>query len=131
VVARVAALLRPGGRFVVEMGGHGNVARLAAAIRMARGTVGLFADVTTPWTFPYPAEQANRLERHGFTVRLVQLFDRMTPLTGDDTAADWARMFGAEMVDDIPADRRADFDAAVESTAAASGLDHRPDGKPG
>jgi hypothetical protein len=40
-------------------------------------------------------------------------------------------MFGAEMVDDIPADRRADFDAAVESTAAASGLDHRPDGKPG
>jgi trans-aconitate methyltransferase len=82
VVARVAALLRPGGRFVVEMGGHGNVARLAAAIRMARGTVGLFADVTTPWTFPYPAEQANRLERHGFTVRLVQLFDRMTPLKG-------------------------------------------------
>ncbi|HEY7856888.1 MAG TPA: methyltransferase domain-containing protein [Candidatus Nanopelagicales bacterium] len=131
VVAGVAALLRPGGRFVVEMGGHGNVARLIAAIRSAQAAVALASDVTTPWTFPSPAEQASRLERYGFTVRLVQLFDRMTPLTGADTAADWVRMFGAGMVEDVPADRRAEFDGVVDAAGVSLGLDHRPDGAPG
>ena len=130
VVAGVAALLRAGGRFVVEMGGHGNVARLTEAIRTARTRSGL-PDVSTPWTFPRPAEQAARLERAGFTVRLLQLFERVTPLTATDTAADWARMFGAGMVQDVPPEHRAGFDAAVDAAGSALGLDRRPDGCPG
>ena len=130
VIAGVAALLRPGGRFVVEMGGYANVARMTEAIRTARSRLGL-PDVPTPWTFPRPAEQAARLERAGFTVRLLQLFDRVTPLTVTDTAADWARMFGAGMVADVPPEQRAHFDAAVDSVAASLGLDVRPDGAPG
>jgi SAM-dependent methyltransferase len=131
VVAGIAALLRPGGRLVVEMGGVGNVRRIASAIRAARADLGLDPDVASPWTFPSPGEQAARLERHGFVVRLVQLVDRMTPLAAGDTGSDWARMFGAGLVDDVPPDRRTVFDAAVDGHARDQGLDTRPDGEPG
>jgi hypothetical protein len=61
----------------------------------------------------------------------VQLFDRMTPLATGDTAADWAAMFGAGLVDDVPADRRADLVTAIEARGRELGLAHRPDGGPG
>lgn len=130
VVAGVARLLRPGGRFVVEMGGVGNVARLREAIGSARAELGL-PPVPHPWTFPTPGEQAARLERHGFVVRLVALIDRPTPLNEGDTAASWVAMFGASMVVDVPVDRRADLHAAVDASAARLGLAERPDGEPG
>jgi SAM-dependent methyltransferase len=131
VVAGIASVLRPGGRLVVEMGGSGNVARITAAIRAARGEVGLDPDVASSWTFPSPGEQATRLERHGYVVRLVQLIDRPTPLDPGSTAADWARMFGAALVDDVPRSARLAFDHAVDGQARELGLDRRPDGEPG
>jgi SAM-dependent methyltransferase len=131
VIDACASVLRPGGRLVVEMGGHGNVARLTDAIRTARTHVGLDPDVASSWTFPTPGEQAARLERHGFTVRLVQLVDRATPLAAGSTASDWARMFGAALVRDVPDNHRPDFDHALDARAARLGLEARPDGEPG
>ena len=131
VLAGVASVLRPGGRLVVEMGGSGNVARITAAVRAARGEVGLDPDVASSWTFPTPGEQASRLERLGYAVRLVQLIDRPTPLEPGTTAADWARMFGAALVEDVPRGARLSFDHAVDSGARELGLDRRPDGEPG
>jgi SAM-dependent methyltransferase len=131
VVAGVSTLLRPGGRLVVEMGGAGNVGRLIESIRAGRRAVGLETVAPLPWTFPTPGEQASRLERSGFGVRLVQLFDRMTPLTAGDTAADWAAMFGATLVADVPAERRPDLNAALDARARDLGLAQRPDGEPG
>lgn len=131
VVAGVARLLRPGGRFVAEMGGAGNVAGLTAAIRTARDAVGLDPDVATPWTFPTPAELASRLERHGFVVGLLVRFERPTPLAPGDTAASWAQMFGGSLAADVPPERRADFDAALDTAARAAGLADRPDGGEG
>lgn len=131
VVRALAAALRPGGRLVVEMGGAGNVAAATAAIRAARREVGLEPDVPTSWTFPSSGEQAARLERHGFVVRLVALVDRPTPLSPGDTVADWARMFGAVLMEDVPGRVRAAFDHAIDVHSAAAGLDRRPDGEPG
>ncbi len=131
VVAGIAAVLRPGGRLVVEMGGAGNVARNADAIRAGRAAVGLDADVPLPWTFPTPGEQASRLERHGFVVRTVALIDRPTPLADGVTTSGWARMFGASLVADVPDDDREAFDVAVDERAVHLGLDRRPDGAPG
>ena len=131
VVAALAAALRPGGRLVVEMGGVGNVGAATAAIRAARRDVGLDPDVPSSWTFPTPGEQAGRLERHGFVVRLVALVDRPTPLAPGDTVASWGRMFGAALVEDVPGRVRAAFDHAVDVHAAAAGLDRRADGEPG
>jgi SAM-dependent methyltransferase len=131
VLAALAAVLRPGGRLVVEMGGRGNVARITEAIRAARGEVGLDPAAASSWTFPSAGEQASRLERHGFDVRLVQLYDRITPLDPGSTGADWARMFGAALVDDVPRSARLSFDHAVDARARDLGLDRRPDGEPG
>ncbi|MFN8167830.1 MAG: methyltransferase domain-containing protein [Candidatus Nanopelagicales bacterium] len=131
VVAAVAAVLRPGGRFVAEMGGGANVALTTQAIRAGRAAVGLDPGIASSWTFPTPGEQAARLERHGFDVRLVQCFDRTTPLAAGSTSADWARMFGAALVADVPDADRARFDAAVDAAAAELGLARRPDGEPG
>lgn len=131
VVAGVAAVLRPGGRLVVEMGGVGNVARVTRAIRAARADLGLDPDIASPWTFPTPGEQASRLERHGFVVRMVALVDRTTPLADGVGAAGWATMFGAGLVDDVPAPDRSAFDSAVDRHARSEGLDVRPDGEPG
>jgi hypothetical protein len=131
VVGALAAALRPGGRLVVEMGGQGNVDRATDAIRAARRDVGLDPGIASSWTFPSPGEQASRLERCGLRVRLVTSYDRPTPLSPGDTAADWARMFGAVLVDDVPHSSRAAFDHAVDTHAGAHGLDRRADGEPG
>lgn len=127
VIDGIAQVLRPGGRLVVEMGGLGNVARTTEAIRAGRAAVGLDPDLPSSWTFPSPGEQAARLERHGFTVRSIALIDRPTPLADGVTTAGWAAMFGARLVQDVPADRRSEFDAAVDDHARRLGL-LTPDG---
>lgn len=131
VMSGVRRVLRPGGRFVAEMGGAGNVSAVVESIRVARAAVGLDPDVLVPWTFPSPGEQATRLEAHGFTVELVQHFRRPTPLAAGDTPADWAAMMGAGLVADVPEARRAEFDRALDRRAAELGLDSRPDGETG
>ncbi|HET8969641.1 MAG TPA: methyltransferase domain-containing protein [Candidatus Nanopelagicales bacterium] len=130
VVAGVGRLLRPGGRFVAELGGVGNVARLADAIDAGRHAVGL-GPVPMPWTFPTPAQAATLLERHGFRVRSLALFDRPTPLADGDSAATWATMFVADLLTDVPAGRRSELAEAIDARARRLGLAERPDGAPG
>lgn len=108
VIARVRAALRPGGRFVAEFGGQGNVARIRSAVREAAAAAGV--DPTrlgSPWFFPSPAEYATLLEGGGFRVRLVEHFDRPTPLDDcPDGIVDWLRMFGAGLLAGVPTERR-------------------------
>lgn len=119
VLAGVRAALRDGGRFVAEMGAARNVTGLVTALREAAQLVGLDADLPLPWFFPTPAEQATRLERAGFTVRLLQYFDRPTPLVDvRDGAAGWWRMFGASTLAALEADQVDDLLAAVNEVAA-------------
>jgi trans-aconitate methyltransferase len=81
VIARVRAALRPGGRFVAEFGGQGNVAIICSAVRDASEAAGVDPGrIHVPWFFPSPAEYATLLEEGGFRVRLMEHFDRLTPL---------------------------------------------------
>lgn len=108
--ARIWAALRPGGRFVAEFGGWGNVARVRQALRHALLEVArLDLDGLDPWYFPSVGEYAALLERQGFEVRLATLFDRPTPLEGgDDGQRDWLRMFGASLLERVDVARRGD-----------------------
>jgi trans-aconitate methyltransferase len=126
VCRNVRGALAPRGLFVAELGGQGNVSALTAAIQAARAGLGLGA-ADGRWYFPSPAEHAGRLESAGFTVRMIERYERPTPLAAGDTAADWARMFGQALLVDVPDAVRADFDAAVDAHAAAAGL-RGPDG---
>jgi trans-aconitate methyltransferase len=108
VAASVAQTLEPGGRFVAEMGGSGNIAIIVAATYQALAEEGIPRErVHNPWYFPTIGEYASLLERAGFEVRFMQLFDRPTPL--DDCPngiADWLRMFGGDLLAPVPPDRR-------------------------
>jgi trans-aconitate methyltransferase len=102
VISRVHTALRPGGRFVGEMGGAGNCAELIAAVQTAWRVFGL-PEPELPWYFPTPAEYASRLEEAGFLVRLMEYFDRPTRLSEcPDGAADWVRLFAPELIAEVP-----------------------------
>ncbi|GAB3279238.1 class I SAM-dependent methyltransferase [Actinocorallia lasiicapitis] len=104
VLHRVHAALRPGGRFVAEMGGAGNCAELIAAMQTAWRDYDL-REPELPWYFPTPADYASRLEEAGFTVRLLEFFDRPTRMTdAPDGAADWVRLFAAEALAEVPSE---------------------------
>jgi len=114
VIAGVARALKPGGRFVGEFGGMGNVAAIATALRAALLEIGLDGLAVRPWFFPSPADYRRRLEAHGFAVEAIELIPRPTSLpTG---MAGWLETFGEPFLRHAPKGRR----AAV--TARAIGL---------
>jgi trans-aconitate methyltransferase len=118
VLDTVHRALQPGGRFVAEMGGAGNVAAILAAVAQARASHGLPERTEPPWCFPTPAEQAARLERAGFRVRSVEHFDRPSALSPGDTTANWLGMFGVGLLSDVPADQRQSLLAEVDRLTA-------------
>jgi trans-aconitate methyltransferase len=125
VLAAVAAALRPGGRFVAEMGGAGNVAALEGALHAARAEAGL-RSVPSPWFFPSIAAYARLLEEAGLEPRAMALFDRPTRLEGRgaEAVAGWYRMFATPLVADLSVeDARAVIDAAAARALPA--LVHR------
>jgi SAM-dependent methyltransferase len=80
VIAGVKRALKPGGRFVAEFGGFGNVAAIATALIAALAKEGIDGAARSPWFFPTPDEYSERLERHGFRVDEIALIPRPTPL---------------------------------------------------
>jgi trans-aconitate methyltransferase len=92
VAKSVARALRPGGRFVVEMGGKGNVQTIIDALHEVVGPV------ETPWYFPSVGEYTSLLERHGFEIALATLFDRPTRVEGEGGLEDWLTMFGGSLI---------------------------------
>lgn len=80
VIDGVARALKPGGRFVAEFGGHGNVAAIVTAIRAVARARGGDESIAGPWFYPTPAEYQEMLESHGFEVKRIGLFPRPTPL---------------------------------------------------
>ena len=114
VLGRVADALRPGGRFVAELGGRGNVATIVDAVREELTTRGYEPSVH-PWYFPTVGEHATRLEAHGFEVRCATLFDRPTELDdGEAGLAAWLGMFGDRLLGSVPDDRRSAVVAGIE-----------------
>jgi SAM-dependent methyltransferase len=95
VIAGVARALKPGGRFVAELGGKGNIQKLVAGFQRALSALGLRQpDGVSPWFYPSVAEYAGLLERHGLGVREASLFDRPTVLEeGERGLENWIRVF--------------------------------------
>jgi trans-aconitate methyltransferase len=114
VLETVRSALGPGGRFVAEFGGAGNVRAIVDALEGELTERGY--DATQPWYFPSIGEYAPRLEAQGFEVRLARLFDRPTQLDdGEDGLAAWIGMFGEAFFEEVPDEERDEIIAAVES----------------
>ncbi len=85
--------LRKGGRFVAELGGHGNVQIIDHAVT---STLARYLGDNLPPAntyFPTIGEYATILDNSGLEVRLAELYDRPTPLEGENGMTNWIRQF--------------------------------------
>ena len=101
VVAGVARVLKPGGRFVAEFGGKDNIQKLVAGFHRALATLNIESpEAVGPWFYPSVAEYAGILEKHGMEVREASLFDRPTVLEeGERGLENWIRVFRKTFVE--------------------------------
>jgi trans-aconitate methyltransferase len=103
VARSVAAALKPGGRFVAEMGGTGNIRNIENAIEsVARRYLGAGTPAKRTY-YPALGEYAALLEDQGLEVRTAILFDRPTPLEGETGMENWIRQFKAYYFEPLPA----------------------------
>ncbi|MCD8741819.1 methyltransferase domain-containing protein [Mucilaginibacter roseus] len=100
--------LKPGGRFVAEMGGKGNVQHLIAATKQVLQQHGYHQQAKSEiWYFPSLGEYTSKLEAHGFRVSFAAHFDRKTPLQdGDQGVAKWITMFAPLYLVGVPEDEK-------------------------
>jgi trans-aconitate methyltransferase len=118
VITGIARALRPGGRFVAEFGGKGNVSELMAAIERAWLKLGLPGPAPKPWYYPSIAEYAGLLERHGLQVTYASLFERPTPLEDDERGLrNWLEMFGGAFLEKLSPEQRRQAGSTVEQEA--------------
>ncbi|MEH1884512.1 MULTISPECIES: class I SAM-dependent methyltransferase [unclassified Nostoc] len=95
-IASIHQSLKPGGRFVAEFGGKGNVQAIATALESALEAINIPAQALNPWYFPSIGEYASLLEQQGFDVIHAMLFARPTPLAeGEAGMANWIQMFAS------------------------------------
>jgi trans-aconitate methyltransferase len=113
VIAGVRRALRPGGRFVAEMGGHGNIAAIRAALQAVLLPRGIDAEAVAASFYPSPAHYRRLLEAGGFRVRSIELIPRPTPLPAGMEG--WLNTFRNGVLDLLPAEERA---KAVAETIA-------------
>ncbi len=115
VVQGVARALVPGGRFVGEFGGAGNVDTLRRALHAALTAQGLNAAARDPWYFPSVAAYRELLEAAGFKIQSIKLIPRPTPLPGD--VMGWLETFSGAFVGDLDPALRASILAEVRASS--------------
>ncbi len=104
VITGVWRALVPGGRFVAEFGGHGDIAHIRAALYAVLERRGIDPRPLDPWYFPTAEEYQGRLERQGFQVGSIALFPRPTALPGD--IIPWLETFAGSFLAPVPAPAR-------------------------
>lgn len=113
VIDGVWRALRPGGRFVGEMGGAGNVERVKGALTAALARRGHDPAAADPWYFPTPDDYAGRLAARGFQVEEIALIERPTPLPG--RLGDWLETFAEPFLFVAPEGEHPNLIAEVEA----------------
>ncbi len=109
VLAGVHRALKPGGRFVAECGGQGNIAAIRVALLAVLTARGIPAERIENNRFFNTAEYRARLENHGFLVEEIRLIPRATLLPSG--MADWLQTFRGSVLAQMPA---AEQPAAIE-----------------
>lgn len=113
VAAGVACSLRPGGRFVAEFGGKGCIGAVSGAVAAALRGRGQEPGAWLRWYFPDVAEYVGVLSAAGLEVKLAHLFERPTPVEGDEGLRAWLRTFLPLLEDSLGGDWN-DFAREVE-----------------
>ncbi|MFD0710828.1 methyltransferase domain-containing protein [Paenibacillus sp. GCM10027626] len=98
VIQAVHRALKPGGRFVAELGGKGNVESVVSTITdVLTQDYGIDADQRNPWYFPSLGEYSSLLEQAGFRVIYAVHFDRPTKQAdGEAGLSHWLHGFAGD-----------------------------------
>ncbi len=119
-ITAIASALKPGGRFVFEMGGRGNIHHVWSGSDRGvfRPWASAMPEALSPWFYPSIGEYAPMLESRGLQVNFAVLFDRPTPLTAAsrDYATGW-QMFATFASDVLEPGRREEFIQRIEDLA--------------
>jgi trans-aconitate methyltransferase len=107
VIQGVRRALKPNGRFVAEMGGHGNVAAITVALCATIEKYGANGEAMIPWYFPSADEYRERLNRAGFRTEYIELIPRPTPLP--TVMRGWLETFVIPFTNSLPQEARADL----------------------
>lgn len=115
-IASIHQALKPGGRFVAEFGGKGNIQAIVKALYSALESIGIpQAQVENPWYYPSIGGYATLLEQQGFDVIYSSLFARPTPLAeGEAGMANWIEMFASSFLTGLSTDQQIQIIRAVE-----------------
>jgi trans-aconitate methyltransferase len=106
VIGRIARALRPRGRFVAEMGGHGCVATIHSALIEELDRRGYDGRAASPWYFPTAEDYGARLAAAGFEVPYIALIPRPTPLPD---MMGWLATFSGFFTAVLPSDERQNY----------------------
>jgi trans-aconitate methyltransferase len=108
--------LKIGGRLVAEFGGKGNVQSIMDAVGIAAERLSLTTQLNKDfWFFPSISTYTGLLEKNGFEVEQVWLFDRPTPLNGESGMYDWITQFAQHAFTNISKQNEEDIkNLAVE-----------------
>jgi trans-aconitate 2-methyltransferase len=111
VLQGVCRALRPGGRFVAELGGKGNIRAMQTAFdRVLVDLEAAKPGEVQPWYYLSVSEYSTLAERNGFEVRFITLFDRPTGLAdGSAGMRNWILMFGGDYLAKAGPSRREKF----------------------
>lgn len=105
VLKKIHDLLQPGGTFVCEMGGFGNVAEIQAAFIMAVEKFGnktiAEAAAASPWYFPHEDTLTKFLQEAGFSVEKIERVYRSTQLAEGEGLRKWLELFGFNFLSEI------------------------------
>ena len=114
MMSEVHRVLKPGGRFVAEMGALGNIAAIRVAFAAVLERHGYDGRQHDRNYYPTADAYARRLQRHGFRVDRMAVIPRPTPLP-EGGVAGWIRTFRRGALDSMPEAVR---DAIVDETVA-------------
>ena len=108
--------LKPGGRFVAEFGGKGNIQKVRSALREALDAGGFTWDrEATRRYYASIGEYAELLESHGFRVTYATHFERPTKLDGGESGLQkWLEVFADNELAGVPGGEREIVIRAVE-----------------
>ena len=105
MMREVRRVLRSGGRFVAECGGHGNIAAIRVALMAVLERHGFAGAEDGVNYYATPEAYKARLERHGFHVQQIALIPRPTPLA-EGGMAQWLKTFRRGVIEALPESAR-------------------------
>ncbi|WP_119343980.1 class I SAM-dependent methyltransferase [Facilibium subflavum] len=108
VINNVFDILKPGGRFVFEMGGKGNIQTILSDVEKIAQSLDVVETKAFNY-YPSLSEYSSLLEQNGFRVTYAIHFDRPTKLQGQEGLRNWVSVFREGLLQQIPQNQHEAF----------------------